>query len=264
MSEKTCNPYKILVLSDLHLQLPHNDSRYKSFLDILKKFQKSSIDELFLMGDIFDILIGPYNFWKRLHPDFFNFLKTANDHGKRITWVQGNHDFQIQSLLDEYKINWIEHDAVVERNQLKIYLAHGDLADWTDKLHPLWRKLLTSGFLKWTLNKFSENFAEKYFYPFALKASSASRHVSGSTPRDPHADKTFKNYALKMGELHHASLVLLGHSHLKENSSLSEKIHYLNIGSWLNESLLGMIEINEDKKFETKIFSVEAWLPSGQ
>lgn len=264
MSDKTSNSYKILVLSDLHLQLPNNDSRYKNFLDVLKKFQKSSIDELFLMGDIFDILIGPFNFWKRLHPEFFDFLKIAPTLGKRITWVQGNHDFQIQALLKEYNVNWIEHDAIIERNQLKIYLAHGDLADWTDKLHPLWRKLLTSNFLRWTLNLLSENFAEKYFYPFALKASSTSRKVSGTTPRDPQANKTFKEYALKMGELHHASLVLLGHSHLKENSSLSEKIHYLNIGSWLNESLLGMIEINEDKKFETKIFSVEAWLPSGQ
>ena len=264
MSETTTDSYKILVLSDLHLQLPNNDSRYKNFLDVLKKFQVSAFDELFLMGDIFDILIGPFQFWKRLHPDFFNFLKLVKNKGKKITWVQGNHDFQIESLLKDYQINWIEHDAVIERNQIKIYLAHGDLADWTDKLHPLWRKFLTSKFLSWTLNFLSENFAEKYFYPFALKASSTSRKVSGTTPRDPHADKTFKKYALKMGELHQASLVLLGHSHLKENSPVSEKIHYLNIGSWLNESLLGVIEINEDKKFKTKIFSVEAWLPSDQ
>lgn len=262
MSEKTSNesPYKILLLSDLHLQLPENDSRYSVFLDVLKKFHKSSYNELFLMGDIFDILIGPFKFWKRLHPDFFYFLNLATQNGKTITWVQGNHDFQISSLLKEYKINWIEHDAVIERNRLKIYLAHGDLADWTDKLHPLWRKVLTSQFLGWILNTFSENFAEKYFYPFALKASSASRKLSGTTPRDPHADKTFKKYALKMGELHNASLVLLGHSHLKENSALNKKIHYLNLGSWLNESLLGSLEIQESGKFDTQILSVKTWL----
>ncbi len=261
MSEKTSNDsYKILVLSDLHLQLPHNDSRYQVFLDVLKKFHQSSYDELFMMGDIFDILIGPFNFWKRLHPEFFNFLDLATQNGKRITWVQGNHDFQISSLIKEYKINWIEHETVLERNNLKIYLAHGDLADWTDKLHPLWRKLLTSRFLGWILHTLSENFAEKYFYPFALKASSASRKMSGTTPRDPHADKTFKKYALKMGERHKASLVLLGHSHLKDNSSLSEKIHYLNLGSWLNESLLGSLSIQQNGKFESKIISVQSWL----
>ena len=259
-AETIAKPYKILVLSDLHLRSPESDQRYQKFLDVLKKFEENSYDELFLMGDIFDILIGPFQFWKRLHPDFFNFLRTLKINQKNISWVQGNHDFQIGSLLEEFKINWIEQDAVLVRNQLKIYLAHGDLADWTDKLHPLWRKLLTSQFLKWTLGRLSESFAEKRFYPFALKASSASRRVSGTTPRDPNADETFKKYALKVGTQHQASLVLLGHSHLTENTLLEQKIHYLNLGSWLNEPLVGSIEIQSSGQFETKVFPVETWL----
>lgn len=261
MSAETLNnPYKILVLSDIHLRSPQSDTRYQKFLDVLKKFDESSYDELFLMGDIFDILIGPFQFWKKLHPDFFNLLHSLKQNKKNISWVQGNHDFQIGSLLEEFKINWIEQDAVLERNQLKIYLAHGDLADWTDKLHPLWRKLLTSQFLKWILGQLSENFAEKRFYPFALKASSASRRVSGTTPRDPNADETFKKYALKMGTQHKTSLVLLGHSHLTENTLLEQKIHYLNLGSWLNEALVGSIVIQSSGQFETKVFPVETWL----
>jgi hypothetical protein len=259
-AETIAKPYKILVLSDLHLRSPESDQRYQKFLDVLKKFEESSYDELFLMGDVFDILIGPFQFWKRLHPDFFTLLHSIKKNKKNISWVQGNHDFQIGSLLQEFKINWIEQDVVLERNQLKIYLAHGDLADWTDKLHPLWRKLLTSQFLKWILGQLSENFAEKRFYPFALKASSASRRVSGTPEKNSKTDETFKKYALKMGTQNKASLVLLGHSHLTENTLLDQTIHYLNIGSWLNEELIGSIEIQTSGQFETKVFPVETWL----
>lgn len=252
--------YKILVLSDLHLGEPSNDSRYAQFLTLLDNFLASDIQELLFMGDIFDILIGNKRFWKKLHPEFFRKLQKAKDAGKKLTWVQGNHDFQIGKLLEPYGVHWIEEHEVIQRNSYKISLSHGDLADGTNKLHPYWRRFLTSGVLALFIKVVPELVAEKILYPFTLKLSGASRKVSKHKEHIETAREIFRDYALKLHSLHGADLVILGHSHISDKHPLTAKATYLNLGSWFESPQVGLIEL-DSKKIDLKVSPLSSWLP---
>lgn len=252
---------RLLVLSDLHLGSPKDDARYEVFLKVLQKFEESSFDDLLLMGDIFDILIGPYNFWKTIHSEFFERLSNILSSGKQTYWVQGNHDFQLGKLLAPLGVNWIKEDAVIERKGVNIYVSHGDLADPKAIIHPVWRKVSTSSAAGMILDFIPEGLGEKILYPLTLKLSRASRKKSKmenytSSP----TSEIFRDFALKKASEKNAALVILGHSHNQETLKFSDKVQYLNVGSWLEEQPVGVVEINDAGIIRTEVCSAWTWL----
>ena len=253
--------YKLLALSDLHLSELQSDERYPLFLEILEKFKKSSYDELLFMGDIFDIMIGPKLFWKKIHSDFFQKIEEIIQSGKKVTWVQGNHDFQLAKLLKPMGINWVEESEVIIRENLKIYLSHGDLADWTDKLHPLLRAFLTSRLLGFIIKLIPEDFGEKVLYPKTVKLSQASRKFSVQRERVEKAKTVFRNYAERLAQKNPNSIIILGHSHISDDYELSSSSRYLNFGSWHQEKPLGVIHI-EGSSCDVKVYQASTWLRS--
>lgn len=251
--------YKILALSDLHLGEPLTDERYPLFLKVLDKFIMSDIQELLLMGDIFDILIGNKKFWRNIHPEFFKKLEEALLKNKKITWVQGNHDFQLSRLLTPMGVHWIENHEVIIREGLKISVSHGDLADEKNKLHPLWRAFLNSQFMSLFIKLIPESIGERKIYPLTLKLSKASRRVSQNKEFREIAKETFRKHARKLQGLHNADLVILGHSHISDEVSLNESSRYLNLGSWFENPQVGILEVNE-RSLNIKVSPMLAWL----
>lgn len=251
--------YKILVLSDLHLGEEATDSRYPTFLEVLEKFQKSSYDELFLMGDIFDILIGAKKFWRRIHPQFFTQLECIVKSGKKVTWVQGNHDFQLGGLLRPMGVQWIEESQLVSRMGQKIFLAHGDLADPSDKLHPLWRAFLSSTFMAIFIKLLPEYLAEKFVYPLTLKLSQGSRKRSYQASKTESAKQVFRKYAKRISLQHEPSLILLGHSHISDDHQVSDRSRYLNFGSWYEDPQVGVLTLSQES-VRANLCSASSWL----
>ena len=251
-----------LVLSDLHLKEKGLDARYPLFLEVISKFEQSSLDELILMGDIFDILIGPKKFWLHIHPEFFEIIQRIISKNKKVTWVQGNHDFQLGALLKPLGIHWVEESEVLERENCKIFISHGDLADWSDKLHPVWRAFLTSKFLSFFIWLIPSRFGEKVLYPWTVKLSRASRKMSHkrAVAREERARIIFRNYADKKAKTYGCDLVLLGHSHISDDYELNPHSKYLNFGSWFEEPAVGILQI-DGNKLKSKVFKAAAWHP---
>jgi UDP-2,3-diacylglucosamine pyrophosphatase LpxH len=90
----------IIAVSDVHLGYAACDSAaFTSFLDLCTK---SHIDDLVLLGDIFD-------FWRRNNakivmeqgPEILN--KLGNMKGTNIHYVVGNHDYYMLKLYERYK-----------------------------------------------------------------------------------------------------------------------------------------------------------------
>ena len=258
-------PYQVLVVSDLHLTGPHKlggDSNYQACIDLLESFAGSSCNELILMGDIFDILVGPYKFWRTIYKDFFSGLEKCVALDKKITWVQGNHDFQLTELLEPLGIEWIFNSAMLERRGLKICVSHGDLAA-SSRFHPYWRKFLTSQSAGFLLRSIPENLAEKLLYPLGSWMSKTSRASSGKPAGEKQTNRIrqlFRDYAQTLSDQYDAKLAILGHSHLRENCVLESGVRYLNTGSWYETHSVGMMQINSAQTWSVKLSSAEAWL----
>lgn len=210
------------------------------------------------MGDIFDILIGPKPFWKKIHPEFFGLLTGIVQTGKKVVWVQGNHDFQLARLVRPLGVHWIDEGELLRRENVSIYLSHGDLADWTEKLHPLWRAFLSSWMMSVFIFLLPNRFAEKVLYPFALKLSRGSRKLSLKTDRVEKARQIFRSYANRLARKHRAQVILLGHSHIIDDHAL-EAGRYLNFGSWFDEARVGVLEVR-GSEINAQVCGASAWL----
>lgn len=113
-----------LFIADAHY--PHHG---EEFLDLLMQIENRTIHppQLFLMGDIFDLLFG-YNdyiqtFSKHAIEQIQELSKTLE-----IIYIEGNHDFCLKELFPNVKVySRSEQPIIYTLNQQAVYLSHGDV-----------------------------------------------------------------------------------------------------------------------------------------
>ena len=112
-----------LFIADAHY--PHYGD---SFLNILKKIENQTIitPQLFLMGDIFDLLFGHNNYIKTFSKEA---IEQINQLSKKIEiiYIEGNHDFCLKELFPNIKVyTRREQPLHFQLNGQDVYLSHGD------------------------------------------------------------------------------------------------------------------------------------------
>ena len=112
-----------LFIADAHY--PHHGD---SFLNILKALKNKSIEtpQLFLMGDIFDLLFGHNEYIKTFSKEGIELLQQLSQKIE-IFYIEGNHDFCLQELFPNITVYKREEQPVhFTLNSQNIYLSHGD------------------------------------------------------------------------------------------------------------------------------------------
>ena len=141
-----------LFVADAHY--PHHGD---SFLILLKNIQNNIIKtpQLFLMGDIFDLLFGHNNYIKSFSQESINLLQTLSK-DIEIIYLEGNHDFCLKELFPNIKVYSREEQPIHYRlkNQ-DVYLSHGDKYE-TGLGYNFYSKLLRNKFLLTTLRPFEK------------------------------------------------------------------------------------------------------------
>ncbi|NPA73602.1 MAG: UDP-2,3-diacylglucosamine diphosphatase [Epsilonproteobacteria bacterium] len=128
-------------VSDAHVREGRDD-----FLTLLKKIKSKEIktSQLFLMGDIFDLLVGGVKYTVIYNKKYIELL---NELSKEIEifYFEGNHDFNLSSLFPNIKIFPIESQPVVFKYQNRnILLSHGDVI--SPFLYKLYTKIIRNKF----------------------------------------------------------------------------------------------------------------------
>jgi len=220
---------KIAIFSDLHLKNPQSPEGDK-FLEVLRELRtKKKIKELWLLGDIFDLLVGPFAFWRKMHAEIFQELKTLSESGSKILWLEGNHDFHFLELANLFGIDVLDGPQSRIVGGKRVLLAHGDLVNTEDKAYLRWRATTRSTLFRRAISMIPESFAEEKMLKLAEKVSAKSRHYSASHDRDlktlyrKYADDSFKQGF---------DAVMLGHCH-EFDLYKNQNAFYLNLGTWL-------------------------------
>ena len=112
-----------LFIADAHY--PHYGD---DFLDILTKIENQSIKttQLFLMGDIFDLLFGYNKYIKSFSTEA---IKQINELSKKIEiiYIEGNHDFCLKEIFPNIKVYSRKEQPIhFKLNKKDVYLSHGD------------------------------------------------------------------------------------------------------------------------------------------
>jgi len=112
-----------IFIADSHY--PHHGD---AFLKLLKKLESQEIQtqQIFLMGDNFDLLFGHNDYIQTFAEEAIALLKKLSE-SIEIHYFEGNHDFCLKDIFTNMNVySRDEQPIVFELNNKKVALSHGD------------------------------------------------------------------------------------------------------------------------------------------
>jgi UDP-2,3-diacylglucosamine hydrolase len=244
---------KFNTLSDLHIK--HDASEEAKFFE---RFVNESIDQnvdaLFLLGDIFDLLIGSDSKMIDEYPRVFSSLKKALNKNIKVYFVEGNHDFHLdiffkKKFTDYYNKNLFYCTNAVMNvcGEDKILLCHGDDIEIDNLTYQLYRLFIRSNWIKFIANHLLNNNIINYI---GKNASRKSRRYSQNYNVDQVKLKFRKSAEIQIQNGY--NVIICGHSHVLDEYQNINGLKYYNNGYaphyrkyiHYNEGIINFIEIN--------------------
>ncbi len=232
---------RALFIADAHLRHPQ-DENYRRLLDFLDQ-QAGSLDALFLLGDIFEFWVGYQHVVFSEHLPLLSRLQQLANTGCKLYYVEGNHDFNLGGFFTEtLNCTVVPDQQIIDWNNKKIFICHGDLADPEAKSYRLLRTFWRSTFLKY-LAKIIPADATWRFGNFLcdLSRKKKRQHRDPSPILLPYA-----NRSLQQG----ADSFVCGHFHYPLQTS-SDGLEIVALGDWIEQ--FSYLELN-DNVFTLKSF----------
>lgn len=224
---------KLAVFSDLHLTMSPSE-RNRAFLGLLDRLLANGsperIDELWLLGDIFDLFIGPYAFWHETHRELFERLRIFCASGGKALWIEGNHDFHFAEVLRDTGVEVMDGEFSRKFDGKRFWLGHGDLVNTEDKAYLRWRAFTRSFGFRLATRLVPEPVAQRFLVPLGERLSHESR---GRDRYDPSLGELYRGYARARWEQGFDG-VFLGHCHIRD-LLVEQGRFYMNTGTWLDK-----------------------------
>ena len=215
----------------------HDNASKTAFLKLLRAFKDGATllpSQLFLLGDMFDFLSFT-TYAKRFYSEYIALLNELSTKCE-IYYFEGNHDFNLASVLPNIKVFAISvQPALFSFKGKKVAIAHGDIFLSRREMCAL--KLIRSKMLLKILNLM--DIALNYKITKKILAYEDNKKLDYKIPG--FSDKT----ALRLRN-YNADIVIEGHYH--QGLSLQiENIFYINLPSFACEQRFFMLECADFK-----------------
>ncbi|MBW2476696.1 MAG: UDP-2,3-diacylglucosamine diphosphatase [Deltaproteobacteria bacterium] len=238
-------PTRAVFLADAHLSNP-DDENYIALLNFLES-QSGHLDHLVLLGDIFEFWAGNRRQLLDIYKPFIDQLKFLLNSGTQLTYVEGNHDFDLgRHFENRLKCKILPNGGPIDLDGQKIYLVHGDLANPADFGYRFLRWLLRSFFMRTLIRNLPANIVLKIANQSARSSRSKTAAKRQRWPvKDlliPYAEEIlYKGY----------STVLVGHFHQPFRQKVAHG-ELISLGDWITQY---SYVVYENGAFELKHYS---------
>ncbi len=226
-------------ISDAHLgkNLPYPAHREQILIDFLNHIRDDA-DHLFILGDLFDFWV---EYRHAIRPDYFNVLcslKSLVQHGVKIHYIAGNHDFALGTFLTDYIGIQIHLDSwKMMDGTHRIYLTHGDGLISDDKGYQVLKYFLRNPILQHGYRLLHPDIGVGLASFFSkLSRSRGKQKVPKFGP------KHYRQAAWSLADKGF-DMVLMGHTHQPEIIVRHDKI-YCNTGDWIKSFTYASLESN--------------------
>ncbi len=228
-----------IFIADAH----ENDERrgFWEFLQALKN-KKFNCPQLFLMGDIFDLLIGEISATHSFAKPYIELLEELTNEIE-IFYLEGNHDFNLSCFFSKVRLFELKKQALVlhtsKDKKMKFYLAHGDI--FLNPFLELALKSLRNHYLLSFLNVL-DLLSFHAISKKILKNQKQKKIYSKIENFELLARKRYKKFKAN------GAWVVEGHYH--QNLILNEKdIKYFNLASFAYEKSFFVVELGQEIRF---------------
>ena len=234
---------KIFFASDFHLGVGASLSsleREKKIVEWLTSVQ-DEMEELYLVGDIFDYWFEYKNAIPKGFTRFLGKLAELRDAGIPIYFFTGNHDMWMFDYFEKEFGIPVYHKTIQRQLQGKnIFIGHGDGLGPNDIGYKLLKKVLSNKLCQWAYARLHPNFGLWLMKRF----SSKSRVAGGENALFQGRDKEMLvQYAERKLETLFVDYFVFGHRHLPLHVTLSnEQSVYIGLGDWTHYQSYGVLE----------------------
>lgn len=246
---------KIYFVSDVHLGAPalkNNREREMLFAKWLDDI-KADVEELYLMGDIFDFW---YEYKKVVPRGFTRILgriADLTDRGVPVYFFPGNHDLWVFDYLPTELGVEVHNNYIVKTIKgRKFFLAHGDGVDPEDKGYIRLKKIFTNKTIQWLFSRLHPNLA--LFIAHRWSKSSRLSKTFYETDFLVKNDGMYK-FARNFLQNEYIDYFIMGHRHNIANEAMTKNTRFILLGDWINYFSYGVFD---GEKFELKKYKDQA------
>jgi UDP-2,3-diacylglucosamine pyrophosphatase LpxH len=219
----------MVVISDVHL------GTYGCHAEELLRYLKTIKPQtLILNGDIIDMWQFSKRYWPRSHMQVIKHITSMLARGTQVYYLTGNHDEMLRKFAG-FRLGTlhIENKLVLEINEQKAWIFHGDVFDVTMRYSKWLARLgavgydiliLVNTFANWLLRKAGRG-------PISL-----SRRVKDSVKSAVKFINDFELTAAGIAIENGYDFVICGHIHQPDIRTISTEkgaVTYLNSGDWV-------------------------------
>ncbi|RZK50772.1 MAG: UDP-2,3-diacylglucosamine diphosphatase [Pedobacter sp.] len=227
---------KIYFASDFHLGSPNYEEslkREKFVVSWLTEIEPTC-SELFLMGDIFDFWFEYKKVVPKGYIRLLGKLTQMADSGIPIYFFKGNHDMWVYDyFIQEIGMKIISDELIIERNNKRFYLHHGDGLGPGDKFYKFLRRIFRNPICQFLFGILPPRIGlglANYWSGKSRLASQVSEKIIAENEEwlVVHSKEILKKEAI--------NYFVYGHRHLPLEIKLNEESIYINLGEWVNYS----------------------------
>lgn len=234
---------RAIFVSDIHIGTAE-DPRCLLFLRLLDQCRAQKINEIFLVGDIFDLWISDRRYFTEHYQNVIEKIRGLRLMGVKIHYFEGNHDLDLRRYWQHHLgVDVYSEAAFFTLNGLKFRIEHGDQMDRNDRGYL---------FLRWLLRTPPLVILQRYLPDSAVgwigrRASRASRDYTTQvkTMGDDEVRETMRAHARRMFAQIPFDVFVSGHVHVVDESQQSVGIQNficVNLGTWLKTPMIGELK----------------------
>lgn len=186
---------------------------------------------LFLVGDIFDLWVGDFSYFKLQYRAVIEALRDLSQRNVRVIYFQGNHDLYLEEFWGaELGFETYRDPASFEIMGEKFFVEHGDLMNPDDKGYLLLRKVLNHRWVEAGIKRLPGSMVKFV----GERASQASRSVHPHVPeKDEKIRQMIRQNAIHRHQETGSKYIITGHVHVEDEWCPEDKSFCsINLGSW--------------------------------
>jgi len=230
----------ISFISDLHLDKsrPHINKYFIEYLNHLD----DSVSDLYILGDLFEYWVGdddPMDGLQEVRNAITGLGEKIN-----IWYMHGNRDFLVtKSICKDLKINLLDDPTVIEIDNMKILLMHGDTLCTDDHEYQNFRSMVRSS--AWQKEMLSKSLEERLSIANSLRSKSIeANRLKGEEIMDVNNTEV-----MNIIEKYKPDVIVHGHTHRPNIHHHNDVIRYV-LGDWYNNFYI--LTYDDDKFYINK------------
>lgn len=209
-----------------------NASRLLVFLKSLESGERPAT-HLFLLGDIFDLWVGPHDFFRQRFAPLVDVIHRLSRR-IQVEYFEGNHDVHVRKFWEgTLGIPCWVSERYVELGGRLVRLEHGDLINPEDKAYLRWRSVLRQP----AMEVLAQVLPGPVIQGIGDWLSQASRRRSHVTRRDRENElrQMIRTYAEESFRRIPFDAIITGHMHILDEHEFTvneRTVVSYNLGSW--------------------------------